>query len=160
MRQLIDKESLIEAFENLDWYHINNGKLVHGATSKDGLYKQDDVYQTINEAPPVINSDDAVSRQAALEALFELYEYQRAIDPTEAADLVRQGIYLACKKIEQLPPVQHWTLCSDHLPDCGEEVMTVNDDDEYLVNHIIDDVNGEWFYDGAIAWAPITKYKR
>ena len=50
--------------------------------------------------------DDTISRQAAIEALFELYEYQRDIDPTEAADLVRQGIYLAEKKIEQLPSVQ------------------------------------------------------
>ena len=50
--------------------------------------------------------DDLISRQAAIDALFELYEYQRDIDPTEAADLVRQGIYLAEKKIEQLPSVQ------------------------------------------------------
>jgi rubrerythrin len=46
---------------------------------------------------------DLISRQAAIDTLFELYEYQRDIDPTEAADLVRQGIYLAEKKIEQLP---------------------------------------------------------
>ena len=50
--------------------------------------------------------DDLISRQAAIDALFELYEYQRDIDPTEAADLVRQGIYLAEKKIEQLPSAQ------------------------------------------------------
>jgi hypothetical protein len=50
--------------------------------------------------------NDYISRQAAIEALIELYEYQRDIDPTEAADLVRQGIYLAEKKIEQLPSAQ------------------------------------------------------
>ena len=50
--------------------------------------------------------DDVISRQAAIDALFELYEYQRDIDPTEAADLVRQGIFLAEKKIEQLPSAQ------------------------------------------------------
>ena len=49
---------------------------------------------------------DTISRKAAIDALFELYEYQRDIDPTEAADLVRQGIYLAEKKIEQLPSAQ------------------------------------------------------
>ena len=49
---------------------------------------------------------DYISRQAAIDALFGLYEYQRDIDPTEAADLVRQGIYLAEKKIDQLPSVQ------------------------------------------------------
>lgn len=55
---------------------------------------------------PTNTPTDCISRQAAIDALFELYEYQRDIDPTEAADLVRQGIYLAEKKIEQLPSVQ------------------------------------------------------
>lgn len=50
--------------------------------------------------------DDLISRQEAIDALFELYEYQRDIDPTEAADLVRQGIFLAEKKIEKLPSAQ------------------------------------------------------
>ena len=49
---------------------------------------------------------DSISRQQVIDELFKLYEYQRDIDPTEAADLVRQGIYLAEKKIEQLPPAQ------------------------------------------------------
>lgn len=49
---------------------------------------------------------DLIDRQAAIDALFGLYEYQRDIDPTEAADLVRQGIYLAEKKIDQLPSAQ------------------------------------------------------
>ena len=52
------------------------------------------------------HSCDCISRQAAIDALFELYEYQRDIDPTEAADLVRQGIFLAEKKIEQLPSAE------------------------------------------------------
>ena len=50
--------------------------------------------------------NDLISRQEAIDKLCELYEYQRDIDPTEAADLVRQGIYLAEKKIEQLPSAQ------------------------------------------------------
>lgn len=50
--------------------------------------------------------EDLISREKAIDALFELYEYQRDIDPTEAADLVRQGIFLAEKKIEQLPSAQ------------------------------------------------------
>lgn len=50
--------------------------------------------------------DDYISRQAAIDALCALYEYQRSIDPTEAADLVRQGIFLAEKKIEKLPSAQ------------------------------------------------------
>ena len=51
-------------------------------------------------------NDDTISRRAAIDALFELYEYHRYIDPTGATDRVRQGIYLAEKKIEQLPSTQ------------------------------------------------------
>jgi len=58
---------------------------------------------TQTNMPNALKALDCVERQAAIDALFELYEYQRAFDPTEAADLVRQGIYLAEKKIEQLP---------------------------------------------------------
>ena len=47
-----------------------------------------------------------ICKQEAIDALCELYEYQRAFDPTEAADLVRQGIYLAEKKIEQMPSAE------------------------------------------------------
>ena len=71
--------------------------------------------------------DDLISRQAAIDALIELYEYQRDIDPTEAADLVRQGIYLAEKKIEQLPSAQPERTCVN----CGR---TAN--------------NGGWYADG------------
>ena len=49
---------------------------------------------------------DYISRQAAIDTLFELYEYQRNIDPTAAADLVRQGVLLSEKRIERLPSAQ------------------------------------------------------
>ena len=51
-------------------------------------------------------NNDTISRQAAIDTLFELYEYQREIDPTEEADLVRQGVLLAEKRIEKLPSAQ------------------------------------------------------
>lgn len=49
---------------------------------------------------------DPIERQDAIDALYELYEYMRVIDPTEAADLVRQGVFLAEKKIENMPSAQ------------------------------------------------------
>ena len=49
---------------------------------------------------------DPIERQDAIDALYELYEYMRMIDPTEAADLVRQGVFLAEKKIENMPSAQ------------------------------------------------------
>lgn len=83
-------------------------------------------------------NNDTISRRVAIDALFELYEYQRDIDPTEAADLVRQGIYLAEKKIEQLPSAQpEQDIPLDYIideggnaicPNCGAEMTGVKDD--------------------------------
>ena len=61
--------------------------------------------------------DELIKKQDAIDALFELYEYQRYIDPTEPADRVRQGIYLAEKKIEQLPSAQQWIPCEERMPE-------------------------------------------
>ena len=52
-----------------------------------------------------------------------------------------------------------WTSCSDRLPEYGEAVLTINEDEDYEVNHIIDEDTGEWFYEGAIAWMPLPPYK-
>ena len=50
-----------------------------------------------------------------------------------------------------------WISCADRLPEYGEAVLTINDDEDYEINHIIDEDNGEWFYEGAIAWMPLPK---
>lgn len=80
--------------------------------------------------------DDLISRQAAIDTLFELYEYQRDIDPTEAADLVRQGIMLAEKRIEKLPSAQQeqrWIPCSERLPELEIDEDAVVSVQEYFV---------------------------
>lgn len=50
-----------------------------------------------------------------------------------------------------------WIPVSERLPEYGIAVLTVNSDDDYEVNHIIDDESGEWFYDGVIAWTPLPE---
>lgn len=50
-----------------------------------------------------------------------------------------------------------WIPCSEGLPEYGEAVLTVNEDEDYEINHVIDENNGEWFYDGAIAWMPLPE---
>lgn len=52
-----------------------------------------------------------------------------------------------------------WISCADRLPEYGEAVLTINEDEDYEVNHIIDEDTGEWFYEGAIAWMPLPPYK-
>lgn len=53
---LVDKEKVIEAIEETDWYHINkNGKLASGANSTDDipLYKSDDIYKAVDSVKSV-----------------------------------------------------------------------------------------------------------
>ena len=112
--------------------------------------------------------EDLISRRAAIDALCELYEYQRAFDPTEAADLVRQGIYLAEKKIEQLQSADHqmWIPCSEKMPKEKEIVLITNDKGNVRFGQFRGTHGKYWIWKGntletVLAWMPLPeKYKR
>lgn len=65
----------------------------------------------------------------------------------------------ARESIEKVPSAQAWITTSEQLPEYGESVLCYYEDDDYGVNHIIDDENGEWFIDGVVAWMPIEPYR-
>ena len=50
--------------------------------------------------------DDLISRQAAIDALWRLQRALKIIDKSSGADIMIQGIQLALRKIERLPPAQ------------------------------------------------------
>lgn len=52
---LIDRNTLVDAIEGTDWYHVDGqGNLVHGARSDNTpLYKADDIYNIIENAKAV-----------------------------------------------------------------------------------------------------------
>ena len=55
-KRLIDANALTDVIEHIDWYHISlQGTLAKGANSKlhTPLYKADDIYKALEEAPPV-----------------------------------------------------------------------------------------------------------
>ena len=55
-KKLIDANALVDAIEDIDWYHINEkGKLVDGANSANNtpIYKAFDIYNAIKNAPTV-----------------------------------------------------------------------------------------------------------
>lgn len=51
----------------------------------------------------------------------------------------------------------HWIPVTEKLPEYGTAVLTYNRDEEFEINHIIDDEDGEWFYNGVIAWMPLPE---
>jgi hypothetical protein len=53
MPEYIERETVIDAVESTDWYHISmQGNLVHGAISDgNALYKADDIFKVLVDAP-------------------------------------------------------------------------------------------------------------
>lgn len=91
--------------------------------------------------------DDLISRQAAIDAI-------------EITPFDDYGDYMRAKElIEQLPSAQsqRWIPVTERLPEYGTGVVTINKDDEYEINHVIDEEDGEWFFDGAVAWMPLPE---
>lgn len=78
----------------------------------------------------------------ALSSLYPLQEFEeRAIDTV-------------------LDAIPHWIPVTERLPEYGEAVLTIAQDDVYEVNHIVDDVHGEWFWEDngkVIAWMPLPE---
>ena len=55
-KRLIDANALVDAIEDIDWYHVNaKGKLVDGANPANNtpIYKAFDIYNAIKNAPTV-----------------------------------------------------------------------------------------------------------
>lgn len=54
-------------------------------------------------------------------------------------------------------PEPQWIPCSERLPEYGIQVLTTDKDGDFELNHIIDEDDGEWFWNGVIAWMPLPE---
>lgn len=87
----------------------------------------------------------------------DLIYRQEAIDVVNKA-VTKEVTLWAIKDLQTVQPWQ-WISCTDRLPEYGKEVLTVNKDGDYEINHIIDEDDGEWFLHGAIAWITLPPYR-
>lgn len=51
MDEYIKREALRDSVESIDWYSVYRGKLTTGANSENALYKANDIYSAIDNAP-------------------------------------------------------------------------------------------------------------
>lgn len=107
---------------------------------------------------------ELIPKRAAIEKLQrECREVSDYLDEMEGCDsycLAVEGIAKCLNDMRVVKPEQstgRWIPCSERLPEYGVGVLTFNRDDEYEVNHIIDEEDGEWFFDGVIAWMPLPE---
>ena len=73
-KRLIDANELVDAIEDIDWYHVNaKGKLVDGANPANNtpIYKAFDIYNAIKNAPAV----NAVEVVRCKDCKHWMYEY-------------------------------------------------------------------------------------
>ena len=91
--------------------------------------------------------EDLISRQAVIDAC------DQSINLFEAVDRIKE-----LAPVNPQPKTGHWIPVSERLPKWGEEVLTIDNDENYEINHIMDDERNEWFYDNDIvAWMPLPE---
>lgn len=77
-------------------------------------------------------------------------------EPPFEADIV-VSLMMEIEEAPTIEPEPHWIPVSERLPKYGITVLTIKSDEDYEINHVIDDESGEWLYDGVIAWMSLPK---
>lgn len=86
---LISREALNETIEKLTWYHINSdGDLVEGAFDDDALYKAEDIYKAINNAPTASPKEICIANIHFDEEKLKEIVHTEVIDKIESGELV------------------------------------------------------------------------
>ena len=94
MSDLIERQTAIDAIEEVDWYHQNKNKdMVSGANSFEhqAWYKADDIYKTLEALPP------AQPEQPPYVAEIE-EEYQKAVALPYVRKPLAKALYEVWKK--------------------------------------------------------------
>ena len=102
---------------------------------------------------------DLIDRQQVIDALMTDASYQMVDDwgnLTQDGEVILRVINEVSSIIEPSAG-NHWIPITVQIPEYGIEVLTINVDGEYEINHIIDEEDGEWFFNGVTAWMPLPE---
>jgi arginine/ornithine N-succinyltransferase beta subunit len=98
-------------------------------------------------------------REEAREVLGDVRAYLASRASLEKEMFAGHTFIDICNAIKALEHESDWIPVSERLPKWGEEVLTINNDGDYEINHIMDDERNEWFYDNDIvAWMPLPEH--
>ena len=98
-------------------------------------------------------TNDLISRQVAIDVVGSMLRRKFGI----GGDLAE----ITLADLPSAQPEPRWIPVTERLPEYGESVLCYYEDDDYGVNHIIDDEDGEWFIDGVVTWMPLPEpYKK
>lgn len=146
MDSLISRQAAIDALADDLSYYGSGDERAFGMSRAIGIIEK------LPLAQPQ-SCKDAVSKADVLEIYSELYD---VFDDNKEIKNELHKIYDKINALQAAQP-QRWIPVTERLPEYGTGVVTINKDDEYEINHVIDEEDGEWFFDGAVAWMPLPE---
>lgn len=132
--------------------------ILHCPDTVGGLYskKYGEALGMAMEALKREPCEDCISRQAVLDTLCSEWNAWTYAD--DAIDSVVNIVRDKLPSVTPARPKSEWIPVSERLPEWGERVLTIDNDGDYEINHIMDDEYDEWFYDyDIIAWMPLPE---
>lgn len=105
--------------------------------------------------------EDAVSRKAVEEMLKNgfpargMWEIEGDVIKQTVCETLADAL-MDLGKLPSAQPEQRWIPVSNKLPEYGESVLCYfGEDEDFGLNHVIDEEAGEWFFNGVTAWMPL-----
>lgn len=103
-------------------------------------------------------NDDLISRRRAIKLILG-GKIDGDSSFVECVEECNSMLDWAADEIKALPSAEpRWIPVTERLPEYGIEVVTVDKDGDYEINHIIDEEDGKWYWRGAIAWMHLPEY--
>ena len=110
MSRLIDADVLADVIDEIDWYHLHDGRMVHGANDdyEQPWYKSDDIYKAIKDAPTV--EPTLYGYKIEHLALIARVMEEDGVTPETAVEIFKDVQTIALKVIDEINGIVERTI--------------------------------------------------